>query len=123
MGKDNFLSTDVGQRVILGVCITIFLVIILLFFGKIHCLIFILLLIISYKLTDYYVTSLNKPSKSSKCWPNLLIFFEPTKDLQKELIQKQSASTRYIHKNPWIHLMLSKRIDTAIDEASSIFHN
>ncbi|CAF0840304.1 unnamed protein product, partial [Adineta steineri] len=70
-----------------------------------------------------YLTSLNKPSKSSKCWPNLLIFFEPTKDLQKELIQKQSASTRYIHKNPWIHLMLSKRIDTAIDEASSIFHN
>ena len=27
-----------------------------------------------------------------------------------------SAACHYTQKNPWIHLMLSKRIDTAIDE-------
>ncbi|CAF4609116.1 unnamed protein product [Rotaria sp. Silwood1] len=63
-----------------------------------------------------YLLSINNPNKSPKYWPNLLIFFEPTKDLEKELIRKQIANSHYMQKNPWIHLMLSKRIDTAIDE-------
>lgn len=33
MDKDNFLSTDFGQKTFLGVCITIFLLVILLLFG------------------------------------------------------------------------------------------
>ncbi len=112
MVKENFLSTDTGQRTILGVCITVFLLISLLLFGyvdnkfhsilrfwyysKIHFILFILLLGISYKLTDYYVyvtekisyifdwlietfrLSLHDTNKSARYWPNLLVFFEPT---------------------------------------------
>ncbi|CAF1564117.1 unnamed protein product [Rotaria sordida] len=113
MNKNNILLTDIGQRILFGICVILFLLIILFVFGKIQFIIFILLIIISYKLTDYYVLSLNK---SPKYWPNLLIFFEPTKDLEKELIKKQITNSHYTQKNPWIHLMLSKRIDAAIDE-------
>ncbi|CAF4578049.1 unnamed protein product [Rotaria sp. Silwood2] len=102
MSKDKLLSTDIGQRTLLGICLIIFLLIILFVFG--------------YKLTDYYIFSLNDSNKSPKYWPNLLVFFEPTKDLEKELIRKQIANSHYTQKNPWTHLMLSKRIDTAIDE-------
>jgi hypothetical protein len=31
-----------------------------------------------------------------------------------------SANCNYIQKNPWIHLMISKRIDTAIHEVTEI---
>ncbi|CAF3355821.1 unnamed protein product [Rotaria socialis] len=116
MNKDNILSTDMGQRTLLGICLSIFLLIILFIFGKIQFIVFILLIIISYKLTDYYVLSLNNPNKCPKYWPNLLILYEPSKDLDKELIRTQIANSHYTHKNPWIHLMLSKRIDIAIDE-------
>ncbi|CAF1263680.1 unnamed protein product [Adineta ricciae] len=116
MGKESFLSTDLGQRIVLGVCIIIFSSVVLLLFGKLHLLIFVLLLGISYKLTDYYVSSLNNPEKSPKLWPNLLVFIDPTTDVQKEAVQKQCGNSHYVQKNPWIHLMLSKRIDTAIDE-------
>ncbi|CAF3732398.1 unnamed protein product [Adineta steineri] len=77
---------------------------------KIHCLIFILLLIISYKLTDYYVTSLNKPSKSSKCWPNLLIFFEPTKFCCLCLRD---------HVYPWLSMITQD--DSLVYEAKHVF--
>ena len=64
--------------------------------------IFILLILISYKLTDYYVyvledilfsivyifflslrSSLIDANKPPKCWPNLLLLFEPTKVLNR----------------------------------------
>ncbi|UJR37338.1 hypothetical protein I4U23_030046 [Adineta vaga] len=93
-----------------------FLLIVFLLFGKIHAVVFILLIISSYKLTDYYVWTSNNPGKSFTCWPNLIVFFDVTKNIKSEIRQKQGANCNYIHKNPWIHLMVSKNLDSALDE-------
>jgi len=34
-----------------------------------------------------------------------------------------SATSNYIQKNPWVHLMISKRLDGAIDEVKHFFHS
>lgn len=95
--------------------------------------------------------SLHDPKKTPRYWPNLLILFEPAKvwcyswmiienvwillgwikgrvfclclcilanDLLCLLFRSNS---HYTQKNPWVHLMLSKRIDTAIDEVDFTF--
>ncbi|CAF2681343.1 unnamed protein product [Rotaria sp. Silwood2] len=115
MDKDNLMTKDNIQRIILGIGITIFLLTIFLLFGKIHVVFFVLLLAISYKLTDYYVVKLNNLEKSLTCWPNLIVFFDVTKNLKEELLRKQNANCIYMQKNPWVHLMISKEVDTAIN--------
>ncbi|CAF0935974.1 unnamed protein product [Adineta steineri] len=103
-------------RIILGIGLIIFLLIAFLLFGKIHVVIFALLILFSYKLTDYYIITINNPKKSVTCWPNLILLFDTNKDLKEENHRKQSANCNYIQKNPWVHLMMSKRLDAAIDE-------
>ncbi|CAF1047435.1 unnamed protein product [Rotaria sordida] len=115
MDKEKLTTEDNIQRIILGIGITIFLLLIFLLFGKIHVVFFVLLLVISYKLTDYYVLNLNNPEKSFTFWPNLIVFFDTTKNLKEEHLRKQNANCVYIQQNPWVHLMISKQIDTAID--------
>ncbi|CAF4854831.1 unnamed protein product, partial [Rotaria sp. Silwood1] len=120
MDKEELMTKDNIQRIILGIGLTIFLLLVFLLFGKIHLVFFVLLLVISYKLTDYYVLKLNNSETFLTCWPNLIVFFDATKNLKEELLRKQNANCVYIKKNPWVHLMISKEIDAAITKFCSL---
>ncbi|CAF1559684.1 unnamed protein product, partial [Adineta ricciae] len=120
MKKQKLMFTDNIIRILLGIGLTLFLSIVLLFFGRVHTGIFVLLIIFSYKLTDYYVRTLRDPEKSCKYWPNLIVFFDGIKDAKLEKRRQESANCNYIHKNPWVHLVISDRIDSALDEFCSL---
>jgi hypothetical protein len=101
-------------------------------------------------------TKLHQQDKSPKCWPNLLVLFDPSKvrrSIERRTISlnmrlsgfqwRNSTSTKvmtsyanervtdasffcipsincnYLQKNPWVNLMISERLDTAIHKVLS----
>ncbi|CAM2716413.1 unnamed protein product [Rotaria socialis] len=116
MDTENLFSKDNIERISLGLGISIFLLIIFLLYGKIHVVFFVLLLVLSYKFTDYYTLKLNNPEKYFTCWPNLAVFFDTTKIVKEETLRKRHANCVYVKKNPWVYLMVSKRLDGALNK-------
>ncbi|CAF1243114.1 unnamed protein product [Rotaria magnacalcarata] len=116
MDTENIFSKDNIERISLGLGISIFLLIIFLLYGKIHVVFFVLLLVLSYKFTDYYTLKLNNPEKYFTCWPNLAVFFDTTKIVKEEILRKRHANCVYVKRNPWVYLMISQRLDDALDK-------